>query len=240
LYRTGDLGWYREDGALEFLGRTDHQVKLRGHRIELGEIESALAVHPAVAHAIVLLRDDVSSEPCLVGYVVAQEGQEIASGDLREHLQNTLPSYAVPAWYVFLTALPSTANGKVDRLALPCPNRARPELQTPYVAPATPLEEFLAQVVAESLGVDKVGMRDNFFELGGHSLLAVQVATRLQAVISPDVPLLTAFFQDPTVARLAEAVSDVWTERGHYSELAGMLTQLRQMSDAEVDDLLQS
>ncbi|HEX7317724.1 MAG TPA: amino acid adenylation domain-containing protein [Pyrinomonadaceae bacterium] len=173
LYRTGDLARYTRDGDLEYLGRIDHQVKIRGFRIELGEIEAVLSAHPLVREAIVLAREDAPGEKRLVAYLVADPGAAPAAGELRGFLRERLPDYMVPSAFVTLDKLPLTNHGKVNRQALPLPDSARPELERAYVAPSTSVEETLAGVWAEVLGVEQVGIHDNFFELGGDSIRSV-------------------------------------------------------------------
>jgi amino acid adenylation domain-containing protein len=233
MYQTGDLARYRPDGNIEFLGRTDHQVKLRGFRIELGEIEAALGQHPAVREAVVLAREDAPGEKRLVAYVVAHDSRRsrreealtetsevrgqrptedqslltsaptgLTAGELRRFLQEKLPEYMVPAVFVLLEALPLMPNGKIDRRALPAPDRSRPELEKAFVAPRDDLELQLAHIWEEVLGVRPVGVRDNFFELGGHSLLAVRLFALIEKRLGKKLPL-TAVFQGATVEHLA-------------------------------------
>ncbi|MEU7876514.1 amino acid adenylation domain-containing protein, partial [Dactylosporangium sp. NPDC049140] len=199
LYRTGDVVVRRPDGLIAFLGRVDDQVKVRGYRIEPGEVRAALLAHPAVTGAVV-----VADGQRLVGYLVPSD--EMPSvGSLRAFLAGRLPEHMIPAVFVELTAIPLTANGKLDRAALPAPDQSRPELAGGFVAPATPAEELLAGVWGEVLGVDRVGVHDNFFELGGHSLLATQVVSRVRAVFGVELPV-AALFDEPTIAGLAVAV----------------------------------
>lgn len=180
LYRTGDLVRWR-DGVLDFLGRADDQVKIRGFRVELGEVEAALARHPAVRSCAVLAREDVPGQRRLVAYAVAAEGSAPPPGpELREALRRHLPEHMLPAAFVWLPALPVSANGKVDRRALPAPRADRPELGTAYVAPAGELEARVARAFAEALGIERAGARDSFFDLGGNSLLALRVAAHLK------------------------------------------------------------
>ena len=205
LYRTGDLARHLPDGSIEFLGRADHQVKIRGFRIELGEIESALRQHPAVRESIVVAEEDATGEKRLVAYVVGKRGLPPTSNELRNFLKAKLPEYMVPAAFVALEALPLTANGKVDRRALPASNRTRPELEKGFVAPRTPEEELVAEIWAQVLGLERVGIYDNFFELGGHSLLATQAVSRIREAFAVEIPL-RRLFEVPTVAGLAESI----------------------------------
>ncbi|MET0396001.1 MAG: amino acid adenylation domain-containing protein, partial [Longimicrobiaceae bacterium] len=202
LYRTGDRVRRLADGALEFLGRVDQQVKLRGYRIEPGEIEAALREHPAVRDAVVVVREDAPGDRRLVGYVVA-EGAALSPGELREHLGGRVPEHMVPGAFVALDSIPLTPNGKLDRRALPAPRWCAGE--EGYVAPRTPAEEVLAGIWAEVLGVGRVGVRENFFELGGHSLLATRVVSRIRETLAVELPL-RGLFEAPTVAGLAERV----------------------------------
>ncbi|HEY0737737.1 MAG TPA: amino acid adenylation domain-containing protein, partial [Herpetosiphonaceae bacterium] len=223
LYRTGDLARYRDDGTIEFLGRNDHQIKLRGFRVEPGEIEAALRQHEQVREALVVLRDGR-----LVAYVT-QENQEprtenlgddsdgspflvagrplgMAPGStLREFLAQRLPAYMVPSAFVLLDALPLTPSGKIDRQSLPKPNLTFAAADQEFVAPRTELEELIAGVWTAVLGVERVGVHDNFFRLGGHSLLATQVITRLRHLTGRDLPL-RLLFEAPTVAAFAAQI----------------------------------
>jgi amino acid adenylation domain-containing protein len=205
LYRTGDRVRWRADGTLEFLGRLDGQIKLRGHRIEPGEIEAALREHPAVREQIVVAREDAPGGKRLVAYVVP-EGTAPGSDELRRFLQQRLPDYMVPSVFVVLEALPLSPNGKVDRRGLPAPGDARPELEQAFVPPGDAIEEVVAGIWATVLGVDRVGMHDNFFALGGHSLLATQVVSRILATLEVRLPLRT-IFEAATVADLAALVT---------------------------------
>jgi len=202
LYKTGDLARHLADGAIEYLGRADYQVKIRGQRIELGEIEAVLDKHAGVGQIVVAAREDTSGDPRLVAYVVARQAAP-STAELKEHLLRTLPQYMVPGAFVLLEALPLTSSGKVDRKALPAPER--PDAQAAYVAPRTPTEEMVARIWAEVLGLERVGIEDNFFELGGHSLTAARVMLQLRAASGTDVPL-RALFERPTVSRLSEAI----------------------------------
>ncbi len=201
LYRTGDLVRLRPDGEVEFLGRIDHQVKLRGFRIELGEIEAALASHPAVAEAAVLLREEPAGRR-LVAYLGAREGAAPAAPELRAWLRERVPEYMVPAAFVTLAALPLSPNGKVDRRALAAIAPATPSAAGGWLPPRTPVEEILAGIWAEVLNVERVGVHDGFFDLGGHSLLATRMVSRAARLLGVDLPL-RAVFEAPTLAELA-------------------------------------
>jgi amino acid adenylation domain-containing protein len=204
LYRTGDRVRWMADGTLEYLGRLDEQVKIRGFRIELGEIEARLAEHPEVREAVVVVREDASGENRLVAYVAGEgaAGAEV----LRTHLGRTLPAYMVPAAYVRLDALPLTPNGKVDRRALPAPE-GDAFARRGYEAPVGEVEEAVAEVWAEVLGVERVGRWDHFFELGGHSLLAVELVERMRRRgLHAEV---RALFTTPTFADFAAATDQL-------------------------------
>ena len=205
LYRTGDKVQYRADGNLEFLGRLDHQVKIRGYRIELGEIESVLRQHPDVREAVVLVQVQKSGDKWLVGYVTPQGQHTPDLTALKVFLKERLPDYMVPSDFVWLDKLPLNSSGKLDRRALPVPDRVRPELGVALEAPRTETEKSLAAIWRELLGIDQVGLRDDFFELGGHSLLATQVLARIQARLNVEVSL-RALFDNPTLAELAREI----------------------------------
>jgi acyl carrier protein len=208
MYATGDRVRRRADGVLEFLGRDDDQVKLRGFRIELGEIEAALASHPAVREAAAVLREDR-----LVGYVAGEVGQ----ADLRAHLADRLPAYMVPTTLVVLAQLPKGERGKVDRAALPVPTRTA---SAAGGLPAGELEQTVAAIWRDVLGVERVGADENFFELGGHSLLIVRVQARLAQTLGMRVPVVE-LFQYPTVRALARHLGTRETPAGRAVGEAG-------------------
>jgi len=201
LYRTGDRARWRGDGTVEFLGRVDHQLKVRGFRIEAGEIEAVLAAQPPVREAVVVAREDEPGDVRLVAYVVARDGQAVDAAALRDAVAQRLPEHMVPSLLVELPALPLTPNGKVDRKALPAPTAARAS-RAAYVAPQSQLEQQLAEVWRRVLKVEQVGVHDNFFDLGGHSLLMVQVHTQLKAALGQELPLLK-LLEHPTISALA-------------------------------------
>ncbi len=228
LYKTGDLGRWRSDGRLECLGRTDHQVKIRGYRIELGEIEHQLVQHAAVKEAVVVAQDfSNSGSKELAAYIVKADFEQTATEvvaqsaesseersteaktltvqELRDHLHKALPDYMVPAYFVELEAIPLTANGKVNRKALPAPAETGLERGTEYVAPCDEIEQQLTQIWQDVLQVSSFGTRDNFFDLGGHSLNATRVVSHVQQELSAELNLQT-FFRHPTVAEQAQQI----------------------------------
>ncbi|MFJ2034153.1 amino acid adenylation domain-containing protein, partial [Streptosporangium sp. NPDC087985] len=203
LYRTGDRGMWSADGRVEFLGRVDHMVKVRGYRVELGEVETALRAHPLIRECTVVACDDGFGHTDLVAYVVP-DGEGVPADDLRRWLLERLPTFMAPRWFVFLAALPLTSRGKVDRRALPAPSTERPELVQEFVAPMAGLEESLAGIWSRVLGVDRVGRHDNFFDLGGDSIRSVQVLGKARETGLGFA--LQDLFQNPTLAGLARAV----------------------------------
>src|SRR3954451_1862348 len=202
LYRTGDLARWTADGNLEFVGRRDHQVKVRGFRIELGEIEAVLSRHEQIRESAVKVWED--GEKRLVAYVVASEGSNLTADDVRTYLRERLPEYMVPAVTEMLEAMPLTANGKVDRRALPEPKREVRSSDAPDM-PRTPLEELIASIWCEVLGIERVGIHDSFFDLGGHSLSAMKIVSRIRKTLQADLPIRT-LFQSPTIAAIAAAL----------------------------------
>jgi len=204
-YRTGDLGLMRQDGCLLPRGRTDLQVKVRGHRVEVAEIETALLGHAAVKQAVVMGREDGSGGTRLVAYVVPVGGASPTVSELQGLLRQTVPEYMLPSAFVFVDAVPLTPTGKVDRAALPGPGGARPDLDAPFTAPSTPVEAQLARIWADVLSLEQVGIHDHFLDLGGHSLLATRIASRVWDTFRVDVPL-RALLEAPTVAEMATVI----------------------------------
>ncbi|WP_346400947.1 phosphopantetheine-binding protein, partial [Pseudomonas syringae] len=201
LYRTGDLGRWLADGNIEYLGRNDFQIKIRGLRIELGEIEAWLAKYDSVKEAVIIAREDVPGDKRLVAYFTADS--QVSLDLLREHLLEQLPDYMVPTAFVQLEKLPLTPNGKLDRKALPAPDQLA-LVSREYQAPQGATERAIADIWQALLGIDQVGRHDHFFELGGHSLLAVKLIERMRQIdLSADVRVL---FSQPTLAALAAAV----------------------------------
>lgn len=229
MYRTGDLARRRPDGAIEYLGRIDHQIKLRGHRIELAEIEATLATTGEVRDAVVVLREDAPGDQRLVAYVTAHDpGTPPSTQRIRDHLLLTLPEYMVPSAVVVLDAFPLTANGKLDRSALPAATAA-PRATTEE--PRTEREAWVATVWAELLRTNAIGIDDDFFAAGGHSLLLTQLAVRIQHEFGVEVPL-RAMFDAPTVRGVAAAVEL------QISRAEQLLAEIEAMSPEEVEALL--
>ena len=180
IYRTGDLVRYRSDGQIEYFGRIDHQVKVRGHRIELGEIESVLGAHPAVRQSAVIVREDVVGDKRITAYYIPTSKPTPSVSELLAHMKAYLPDYMLPSGFISLDEFPLTPNGKINRIVLPAPDFTRPELEKHYMPPRSAVEIALVDIMAHLLNLEKVGIFDNFFELGGHSLLATQMVSRVQ------------------------------------------------------------
>ena len=237
MYRTGDLVRLRQNGELDYLGRLDQQVKVRGYRIELGEVEAALARQPGVESAVALTWDGVSGDKRLVAYVVAPGGK-VSATDLRHALQQELPDPMVPSAFVFLEALPLTPHGKVDRRSLPAPDAAHPATAAEFVAPRTALEEEVAQVWAEVLGVERIGSNDSFWDLGGHSLLATRALARLEASFGVTLPL-QSLFASPTLAGFSSVLAESVLAGEGQKEMEEDLAALGDLSEEEVRALLE-
>jgi len=233
VYKTGDLGRILGDGNFEFLGRKDFQVKVRGMRVELGEIENLLRDLKGVKDAVVVVAKDAREEQFLCAYVVAEPVLEMSG--LRDDLLAYLPANTVPSVFVRLDALPLTLNGKVDRRALPSPEKERPK-QTPYAPPQTPTEETLALIWSELLGIERVGINDDFFELGGHSLLATQLMSRLREALQVEIAL-GALFENPTVAKLAVVIAKNQAADADH-DISELLSELEQLSDEDAKSIL--
>jgi acyl carrier protein len=219
LYRSGDLGRRRAGGDLEYLGRIDHQVKIRGFRIELGEIEAALSQQPGVREAVVTLREEASGDRRLVAYVAGEGDHDALTEDLRNRLRQVLPEYMVPSAFVILDSLPLNQNGKVDKKALPAP--AAGARGRDHVPPQGRVQEVVAAVWKDVLGLQSVGAHDNFFDLGGHSMLAARLLGRLRDAFAVDVPL-RSLFQQPTVAGLADVIQALqWIDQSGQATARG-------------------
>ncbi len=225
LYRTGDLVRYLPDGQIAFLGRADHQIKLRGYRIEPNEIVSVLNAHPAIQASVVIAREDIPGDKRLVAYVVLMPDSSISTNALRETLAQYLPDYMIPSAFVQVETVPQTSNGKVDRAALPAPDETNMLPAEECTAATTPVEEQLVEIVATLLGLPQVGIDDNFFMLGGHSLLGTQLIVRIMETFAVELPL-RRLFEAPTVRLLAGEIEEE------------IVARIEAMSDEEVQRLL--
>ncbi len=250
MYLTGDLARYQEDGNIEFLGRIDNQVKIRGIRIELGEIETLLAAHLSVRKVAVVAREDVKGDRKLVAYLVTattSNGSADLPRELRTYLKERLPDHMIPATFVTMETLPLTPSGKINRRALAALEQPDQVSTQAYEPPRDPMEEKLAEIWAAVLKRERVGIRDNFFELGGHSLLATQLISRVRNTFKVELPLRN-LFESPTVAELASVIVEFEFQmkngmartitRDKNSEAEELLGRLDQLSDADVDSLL--
>lgn len=235
MYRTGDLARYLTNGKIEFQGRIDHQVKIRGFRIELGEIEASLAHHEGIDEVVVIAREDEGDlqkeEKRLVAYVISKAAKAPTVSELRRFLLESLPEYMVPSTFVFLDTFPLTANGKVDRKALPAPEGSRPDLEATYIAPQNEVERNIAEIWQAVLGVEKVGVDDNFFDLGGHSLLLVQVQSKLKRTFNRDLSIIE-LFKYPTVKAQAKYFSLASQDREEPGDLRKAQDLARKQRDA--------
>lgn len=246
LYRTGDLARRLPNGLIEFIGRSDHQVKLRGFRIELGEIEAVLSSHPAVQQSVIVCREDVPGQPTLIAYLVASESDEPSPADLRLFLKESLPEYMIPSDFIILSALPQNSSGKIDRLALPVPDRGRPALKNDFMAPRTTLERDLADIWSSVLRPDRIGITDNFFELGGHSLLATQLISRIRSRLGIELPV-RRLFETPTILDLSRSIEATGSSIPHSSAIKKrarrgaeeIRLRINELSEEEVDSLLE-
>ena len=236
LYRTGDIARYMPDGQIEFLGRGDHQVKVRGFRVELEEIESVLMQHSQVRGAVVVAQETTGGggQKRLVGYVVAEDAEEPSTSELRRYLVEKLPEHMIPSVLVQLDELPLTPNGKVDRCALPVPDAAsRPELLYEFVEARTAAEQVVSEIWAKMLGLTRVGIHDNFFELGGHSLIATQVISHVREVFEVELSL-RSLFETQTVDGLISVMSQAGGGREAIEAIAQTFVEMEQLSEEEV------
>jgi amino acid adenylation domain-containing protein len=238
LYRTGDLVRYGTGGNLEFIGRMDEQVKVRGYRVELGEIEATLSAHQTIREALVVLDENETGDKRLVAYFISANETSASAEELRDFLRQSLPEHMVPSLFIRLEAIPLTPNGKVDKKALPSPKSSRPGLASQYLAPRTPLEKELAEVWARALGLELVGVNDHFFDLGGHSLIATQIVHVMRESSLIKIPLTFFFTGVPTIAALAVSIEQEQIEQAEEEGIAAELDALDELSDEEVSVLL--
>ena len=239
IYLTGDLGRMSPDGCLEHLGRKDFQVKIRGLRVDVSEVEKALVSHPSVKEAIVTTRKDQSGDAQLVAYFVPSSHLVPTVSSLRILLREKLPDYMIPSAFIKLDAIPltPTGSGKVDRRALLDPGKERPDVDTPYVPPRTPVEEKVATIWTEVLALNLVGIHDNFLELGGHSLAATRVVSQVIKTFQVEIPL-TSLFEAPTVTEMAAVIVERQARKLKQEDLDRILAELESLSDNEVQRLV--
>jgi len=233
MYDTGDLARWLPDGALEFLGRSDEQLKIRGYRVEPGEVEAALRSHPSVREAVVVAWQGSAGDPRLAAYCAAGGG--LAEADLRAHVAALVPDYMVPATITLLERLPTTPSGKIDRRALPDPV-VHDHPASEFVAPSTPMEQAVADIWAHVLGVERVGRDDDFFALGGHSLLATQVVAQVRSDFAVELPLHSLFSYSTVEGLTAEILRMMGDSEA--DETARLVAELESLSDEEAERLL--
>ncbi|NOR69056.1 MAG: amino acid adenylation domain-containing protein, partial [Methylomarinum sp.] len=234
LYRTGDLARYKSDGNIEFLGRIDHQVKIRGHRIELGEIESCLLEHPDIKEAVVLAQGELVQ---LVAYVVSDQKADLDLVGIKKYLLQQLPSYMLPVTFVIIDHMPLNANAKVNQQALQEVVEINHCTKKPVELPIDPVGLEIASIWAEVLQINEVGIHQDFFELGGHSLLAIQVTSRIQQVFNIEMSVDTLFYK-PTISELSESIIQLQIEQQGELDILELLNELELLSDEEVSDNL--
>jgi amino acid adenylation domain-containing protein len=233
IYFTGDLGYRLPDGCLVHVGRKDFQVKIRGYRVEVPAVEMTLLELPGIKEAVVIPREEMPGATRLVAYIVVEPGRGPTLSQLHKSLRVKLPDYMRPSSFVVLDSLPLTANGKVDRKALPAPTDSRCGLDTPYVAASTALEKALVHLWGEVMGLERVGVRDDFSELGGDSLLAAQISSRINALFPLRRPL-ASLFETPTIYQLSEYLREQETSPGQSMKIANLFLKVEEMSPDEI------
>jgi acyl-coenzyme A synthetase/AMP-(fatty) acid ligase/acyl carrier protein len=232
LYFSGDLGLMLPDGCLVLKGRKDFRVKIRGYGVEIAEVENALCEHSKVKEVVVVARKNDLGEDYLIAYFTTSDREAVCANELRAFLKSRFPNYMIPSRFILRERLPLTPRGKIDRQALPDPGKSRPEIGTPYVAARTPIEKQLAEIWAEVLSVDRVGIQDDFFDLGGHSLAAAKIIARVIQGFQLELPV-TALFDSPTVTDMATVIVANETKRASERDLVRMLNEVEVMSDEE-------
>lgn len=237
LYLTGDLGMMLANGCLVHKGRKDFRVKIRGFAVDTAEVEAVLRQHVSVGDAVVVTKTNESGETFLVAYFTARLKQAPSVSELRRFLQKKLNDYMIPSAFVLLKSLPLMANGKLNREAVPDADKSRPELDTPFIAPRTPLEKKLAQIWAHVLSLDRVGLKDSFFDLGGHSLSATRIVSQLVKQFRLEIPL-QCLFESPTVAEMAAVVAEHQAKKIGKSELEQILTEVESLSEEDARQFL--
>jgi amino acid adenylation domain-containing protein len=236
IFRTGDRGKKSDDGFVIHLGRMDFMAKIRGYRVEVTEIEKTLLSYPMIQHAGVVARDDGAGDKYLAAYIVSRQKPGPTVDLIRQFLRNKVPDYMIPSTFTYMDALPLT-NGKLDRNALPPPERRRPRLSAEWVGPGSDTEKRLAQIWRQTLDIDGIGIHDNFFDLGGHSLAATRVGAQISQQFQVEIPL-RSFFESPTVAQSAAAIDSATIEKLNSDKLDRLMSEIEAMSEEEARQLV--
>jgi acyl carrier protein len=237
LYKTGDLARYLPDGNIEFLGRIDDLVKIRGYQIDLCEVEAILSKYPRISQAVTTTHGENAKEKFLVAYFIPVINETVNASELRKYLAAQLPDYMIPSVFVQMDSFPLNPNGKVNRKVLPIPTNERPELNQIYIAPQTPIQEILAEIWAEVLGVKQVGIDDNFFQLGGHSLKAIQLIGKIRQTLELDITI-RHLFTSPSVKELATALGELAGGEDIINEIAKTIQEIAQLSPEQLQAML--
>jgi len=237
MYKTGDRVRFLPDGTLDFMGRIDFQVKIRGFRIELGEIENALQQMPAISRAVVTAFDTPQDVKALAAYFTTVNNEPLDSAPIRSFLEERLPDYMVPALFMRLDKMPVDPSGKINRRLLPEADLSKIEVKTEYVAPRTPTEEKLCDMMKEVLHIERVGIKDSFFDLGGHSMMATQVVSRIREEFDVELSL-RVLFENPTAEGIAQALIEAESETQDAESLDAMLSEIENLSDEEIEKFL--
>jgi amino acid adenylation domain-containing protein len=237
LYKTGDLVRYLPDGNIEFLGRIDDVVKIRGYRVDLGELEAILSKHPQISQAVTTTHGENAKEKFLAAYFIPVVGQTVTASELRKFLAAQLPDYMIPSAFVQMESFPLSPNGKVNRKVLPIPNHDRPELNQNYIAPQNPTQELLAEIWSEVLGIERIGIDDNFFYLGGHSLKAIQLIGQIHKTYELDITV-RHLFNYPTIGELATVLGELVGGEQIIDEISRTIQEISQLSPEQVQAML--
>lgn len=238
MYHTGDLGRWLADGTLECLGRNDDQVKVRGYRIELGEISAVLEQHPGVHQAVTIVREDQPGDQRITAYFIPNAALSPSISELRSHLQQLLPDYMIPSYFVEMESFPLTASGKTDRKLLPSPTLSRLMIGQAYTAPETYIQKELALIWSGFFSFDQIGIDDDFIDLGGHSLVATQIIVRCERAFGVKVSLKDMLTQGTTIRALSSIVEAKLLEETDEAELEALLNEMEHLSEEEIEALL--
>jgi acyl-CoA synthetase (AMP-forming)/AMP-acid ligase II/acyl carrier protein len=237
LYKTGDLGRYLPDGNIEFLGRIDDVVKIRGYRVDLGELEAILSKHPQISQAVTTTHGENAKEKFLAAYFIPVVGQTVSTSELRKFLADQLPDYMIPSVFMPMESFPLSPNGKVNRKVLPVPTQHRPELNQNYIPPQNPTQELLAEIWSEVLGIQRIGIDDNFFHLGGHSLKAIQLIGQIQKTYELDITI-RHLFNYPTIGELTTVLGELAGSEEIINEISRTIQEISQLSPEQIQAML--